>query len=88
MMENLRATPTATNTGHLPEIAQAVIDDIELLIANSDTALEVTRKPGQIVFNGARQHGADFFEWPKSPIPPGNTAYLNYLEQHQDLCKT
>ena len=71
-----------------PETAQAVIDDIELLIANSDTALEVIREPGQIALNGARQHGADFFEWPKSPAPPGNTAHIDYPERHWDFCKT
>ena len=71
-----------------PDTAQAVIDDIELLIANSDTALEVIREPGKIALNGAQQHGADFFEWPKSPVPSWNTAYLDYPEQHWDCCKT
>ena len=81
-----------TNSYHYwtpsPDTAQAVIDDIELLIANSDTALKVIREPGKIVLNGARQHGADFFEWPKSPVPPGNTAHLDYPERHRDFCKT
>ena len=71
-----------------PETTQAVIEDIQLLVANSGTALKVIREPGQIVLNGARQHGADYFEWPKSPVPPGNTDYLDYPEQHWDFCKT
>ena len=70
------------------EETQAVIDDIELLIANSGAALTVTREPGQIVLNGARQHGAEIFKWPPSRGPSENTNYLDYPERITVYCKT
>ena len=58
-----------------PTIVQAVIEDIELLIGQSCTALDVSRKEGQIVINGSRPHNAQPFTWPFSPTPDGDTAY-------------
>ena len=70
------------------EEAQAVIDDIELLVANSGAALKVTREPGQIVLNGARQHGAETFEWPPSRVQTKKNAYLEHPERLTVYCKT
>ena len=71
-----------------PEQAQAVINDIEQLMAQSGVSLDVTRLDGKIKLNGARQHGAEIFEWPASPTPPDDTSYLEQPEWLVVYCKT
>ena len=61
-----------------PETTQAVIEDIQLLVANSGTALKVIREPGQIVLNGARQHGAEFVV--VAYVPRSLLRELSYME--------
>ena len=71
-----------------PEQTQAVINDIEQLTAQSGAALHITRLDGKIEFNGTRQHSADTFEWPPSPVPPESNAYLDHPEWLTFYCKT